>query len=244
MTGSKTSPLIEKKQEALSFFLQQLLSSELRGIIAKAIVFGSFVREEAEPESDIDLFIQVLDAPKQVSEICADLSLETMLRYGERVEPIIGHVDDYHINPYFYRKVLGDGEEVYAMAQQDLEKGEARNFLNLAVEFLNQSRSNLGLGNYRLLIDGSYNVVELCAKGLLLLKGEEIPKRHGSIVQQFSEKYIKTGVLSREIGRNLNRALESRNRARYSYQSPVTKEDAEAVLQLAEDMVKALEDQL
>ena len=235
----------QKKYEALDFFIRHLLADEVRKSVAKIILFGSLAEGRAEEESDIDLFIVALDDLPAVSRRCAEASLETTLRYGEQVEPIVGCVDRYlRDDSYFFHQVLRGGEEVYTVEEEEIRRGQARAFLLLAIEYLKQSRSNLELGNYRLLVDGAYNAAELSAKGLLVLKGEAIPWRHGGLIQRFSELYIKSGELSREIGRGLNRGLELRNRARYEYHTEITRQDAEEVLALAEELVEALEDRL
>jgi hypothetical protein len=40
-------------------------------------------------------------------------------------------------------------------------------------------------------------------KRIFDLAGEDIPKRHGAIINRFSTIYIKDGVLPKEIGRSL-----------------------------------------
>ena len=234
-----------RKREALDFFIHRLLASEIKHEIAKVILFGSFLKGRAEADSDIDLFIAAADNLNAVSAICAALSLEALLKYGERVGPLVGSLEELRRNDsYFTRRVLQGGKEIFSVKEEELRRREARNFLNLAVEYLNQSRSNLELGNFRLICDGAYNAAELCAKGLLLLKGKELPRRHGSIVKRLSETYIKTGELSRDIGRALNRGLEIRSKARYEYHTTISEHDAKEALKLAEELVKALEDRL
>lgn len=243
--STSVEKLIQNKRKALRFFVEQLLSSEVREAIAKIILFGSLKDGKVEEESDIDLFIVALNRLPQVAEACDEASLETALRFDESVQPLVGCIDELrNDHQYFFRRVLENREEVYTMAKEEIQKGEAGNYLALAAEYLEQSRSNLELGNYRLIIDGSYNAAELCAKGLLILKGEDIPRRHGSIIQLFSRLYIKTEELPREIGRALNQGLRLRNRARYEYHAEITEKEATSALDLAEKLVQSLEDRL
>ncbi len=237
--------LVRKKWKALRFFVQQLLSSEVKDSIAKIILFGSLRDGKVEERSDIDLLIVAVNWLQQVGEACDEASLETALRFDESIQPLVACIDKLrNSDVYFFRRVLENQEEVFTMTEEEIQKGEAGNYLALAVEYFEQSRSNLELSNYRLIIDGSYNAAELCAKGLLILKGEDIPKKHGSVVQVFSRLYIKSEELPREIGRALNQGLRLRNRARYEYHADITEREAKAALDLAEKMVKALEDKL
>ena len=152
-----------KKQAALNFFLEQLLSSKTGASIAKVILFGSLARKEAKPDSDIDIYVVAINKLEEVAVACDEASLDTTLQFDEGVEPIVGCIDEFRTctASYFFRKVLEDHEEVYTMPNEEISKGEAANFLALATEYLCQSRSNLPLGNYRLLIDGAYNAAEL-----------------------------------------------------------------------------------
>lgn len=237
--------VVQKKWKALRFFIQHLLSSEVKDSIAKIILFGSLKDGKVEEGSDIDLFIVALNWLQQVGETCDEASLETALRFDESIQPLVVCIDELrNSDVYFFRRVLENQEEVFTMAEEEIQKGEAGNYLALAVDYFEQSRSNLELSNYRLIIDGSYNAAELCAKGLLILKGEDIPKKHGSVVQVFSRLYIKSEELPREIGRALNQVLRLRNRARYEYHADITEREAKAALDLAEKMVKVLEDKL
>lgn len=237
--------LVRKKWKALHFFVDQLLSSEVNDAIAKIILFGSLKDGKVEEGSDIDLFIVALNYLQQVAETCDEASLETALRFDESIQPLVACIDEFRkADLYFFRRVLEKQQEVYTMAEEKIRKGEAGNYLALAVEYFEQSRSNLELKNYRLIVDGSYNVAELCAKGLLILKGEDIPKKHGSVVQMFSRLYIKSEELPREIGRAFNQGLRIRNRARYEYHADTTEKEAKAALDLAEKMLNALEDKL
>jgi uncharacterized protein (UPF0332 family) len=160
-----------------------------------------------------------LDALKEISILCDEASLETSLRYAEMVEPIISCIDEYRINEsYLFNKVIK-----YIMDDKDIAKIEVRNYLQLAEEYFEQAKRSLDLKNYRLIVDASSNVAGLCAKVFLILANEEIPKRHGGIINRFSNVYIKDGVLPKEIGRRLNTLLRIRNKARYGYHTDILK---------------------
>jgi uncharacterized protein (UPF0332 family) len=99
-------------------------------------------------------------------------------------------------------------------------------------------------GNYRLAVDGAYNAAELCAQAFLLGEAEEMPSRHGAIIRLFSDRFLKTGRLPASLGRQLNAALENRNRARYVYETQVTESLAQETLALAESLLAHLRDAL
>ena len=63
-------------------------------------------------------------------------------------------------------------------------------------------------------------------------------------MQLFGSLYVQSGEVDREIGRQLNTALRLRNLARYRYDAIVSRQDVEAVLRLAKQLLARLESQL
>ena len=238
-------PIGKIRKEVVESFLSQLLAGSSRSLVLCAYLFGSVLRGDAEEDSDIDILIVASRELDRVRDEAAAAALTTLFESGKRVEPIVVSLEELREGRgYFFREVLKEKEEVYRMGEEELRKEEARNFLLLALEYLDSSKKAFSSGSLRLSLDGAYNAVELCLKGFLRLKGKEIPRRQGSIVSAFSEEYIKNGPLTRELGRRLNKALETRSQARYEYTFQVLKEDNEEILTLAEELCHLLEERL
>lgn len=236
--------LIDNKKVALNYFIDRLLK-KLEDKIAKIYLFGGLAKGKATKQSDIDIFIIVFNDLKKVEKECDRISFNTLLKYDEVIQPIVGCIDELrNNNSYFYNQVIREKKEVYSMAEERIRKKEALEFLELAKQYYNESYANLKLGNYRLLVDGAYNTIELCMKALLRLKGQNIPKRHSNIIQLFSKFYIKTDEIERKIGHRITTALRLRNNARYERHSAITKQDAQTILELAENLLKILEDKV
>jgi len=233
------------KQRAIDYFIKELLKTEAKNSIARIILFGSFLKGEAKKGSDIDLLVITTDSFKEISNACADASFETALATGESVEPIVRCIDEARYpQSYFMYSVLKGGREVYSMDGEQLRRKEAQNYLYLSSEFLNGSKSNSEKGYFRIAVDTAYNACELAIKGLLLLRLPDIPGSHGGIVQKFGELFVKTGEVPKELGREINLALERRNNARYEPHAQITKEDAEEIIDLGERLQKILEKNL
>ncbi len=238
--------ILSKKRRALEEFVNRLLESEAGKHVARVVLFGSVAREEAEPDSDVDVYVEAFGDVEKVRRVAADLGFESMLHGEGRIEPIVGHILDSRRPPAlpFVRRLLKEGREVYRVDGSKLRIEEARSYLVLASEYLKQSRALLPLKHYRLLVDGAYNAAELAVKGLLAFKGIPIPHRHGSIVQKFAQAYILSGEFPRELGRRLNRGLTLRNQARYAYLASITETEAKEMLSLAEELIQKLEEKL
>lgn len=58
----------------------------------------------------------------------------------------------------------------------------------------------------------------------------------------FSEHFIKTGELPRDMGRELNRAFEKRQLGDYEYTFVITPEEAEQILERGKQFVARISD--
>jgi uncharacterized protein (UPF0332 family) len=239
------SALLDRKHRALDDFVARVKESEIGDNIAKLILYGSVLRGDAHEESDIDVLVIATDDLRQVDETCSDIAFDVMLDQGQRVSPMVYCVDvlRYPIS-YFSYSAVKKGKEVYSMEEKQLRRAESLGYLELAIEYKQQSLRSLNVGDYRLAVDGAYNAAELCAKGLLLLKLEDIPSSHGGIIQKFGEIWIKTDLLPREMGRGLNKGFELRNQARYERHASIGEGEAKAILALAEQFIDALSAEL
>ncbi len=117
--------IYKKKQNALNIFLNKVLDTEIKGKVAKIILFGSLSKREEKEASDIDLLIITTDSFKEISEACANASFYTALETGESVEPIIRCIDEIRYpRSYFLYSILKSGKEVYSMDEKELKRKE------------------------------------------------------------------------------------------------------------------------
>jgi len=154
-------------------------------------------------------------------------------------------IDDFRYVPSnFLYSALRRGKEIYAVPEEELIVRETRNYLELARDYLSQAKNSFNVGDLRLAVDGAYNACELCCKGLLLLKLNEVPRTHGGIVQKFGELYVRTKIVPELTGRRLNLGLDLRNKARYDFHARMAGEDADEVVKLAEALIETLASRL
>ena len=73
---------------------------------------------------------------------------------------------------------------------------------------------------------------------------DDLPGSHGGLVGRFGELYIKTGLCEKALGRNLNRAMEKRNHARYKYSAEINQNDVKETIELAEKLKSLAESEL
>jgi uncharacterized protein (UPF0332 family)/predicted nucleotidyltransferase len=231
----KDASILERKQRAIEDFTRRLLASEVGDSIAKIVLFGSVLRGEVSEESDIDLLIIALDAPEKVKEATSEASFDTILELGEGVEPIVHCIDDWRFPPsYLVYRVKREGKEIYGMDEQEIRRSESWAYSQLAEEYLEGAQRSLEAGDYRISIDAGYNAAELCAKALLLLKSSELPRTHRSIINKFSEFYVKSGLVPRELGWRFNAGLDLRNQAHYEPHIKLGRDEAKEIIEVAQ----------
>ncbi|MEA3485143.1 MAG: HEPN domain-containing protein [Candidatus Aerophobetes bacterium] len=235
----------QRKYRAIQDFKKRLLSSPAKNSVAKIILFGSLRKGKARPESDVDLLVFATNFLEEMREACLDASLEINIDLGESVEPLVYSIDSLrHPNSYFLYCNIKNGKEIYTMEEEKLRREEAIAYLELAQEYEKSARDCSSRGHYRLAVDGAYNAVELCAKGFLILKLKDLPTSHGGIVGKFGEIYVRSGILSKEMGREFNRGLWLRNQARYERHTNIGKKESEAMLELVGKFINALDKEL
>ncbi len=230
-----------RKDQVLQAFKERLLSSPVKGAVAKIILFGSLKKGKARRDSDIDILVFATNSLEKVKEICLNTSLELNIDFGESIEPLVYPIESLrHPSSYFLHYNIKNGREIYAMEEERLKREEAIAYLELAQEYEESARDCSSHGHYRLAVDGAYNAVELCAKGFLILKLKDLPTSHGGIVGKFGELYVRSGILPKEMGRELNRGLWLRNQARYERQTEIGEKESEAMLKLVGKFIEAL----
>jgi uncharacterized protein (UPF0332 family) len=71
---------------------------------------------------------------------------------------------------------------------------------------------------------------------------DKIPTSHGGVVIKFGEIYIiKEGLVERNVGRAMNKALALRNKSRYDRHALIGSTEAKEVFKLTEEMIRILD---
>lgn len=77
------------------------------------------------------------------------------------------------------------------------------------------------------------------AQAMLLKKGLSFSS-HKGVISAFGEHFIKTGIFSKDMGKELNRAFTKRQISDYEFTFVLTKEEAEKILENAKFFVKKI----
>lgn len=236
---------LDRKGEALAEFVRRLRASPAGGQIAQIVLYGSYARGEAGPESDVDVLILTAGPVREIDRIAGEVASDVWLERGDRVEPMVhSWAEAVVVESPFIRRVLREGWEVYRMSDDELKRQEIKALYELAEMYLAAARDRynaLSEGSRRLTADGAYNAIELAAKAFLRTKSENLPKTHDGVSNRFSDLFVRTGIVPRIFGGRLSDALRLRNRARYNRNVNIEPEQVQETLNFAEEMLRALE---
>ncbi|GAK58727.1 hypothetical protein U27_05702 [Candidatus Vecturithrix granuli] len=228
--------------EAFERFTAYILKSPVKEHIVKIILFGSQAKATATKDSDIDVLIFTSNG-KTTNQRVMDDVYDFMLKEPLPFEVVTAHIDELiAVQDYFLYTALHSGIEVYSMEKSDVKKIMIRDLLHLCEEYLDSSKDALAIQRVRMAIDAAYNAAELATKALILLEQDDLPGSHGGVVNIFSQLYIKTGKIEKEIGSTLHKALKLRNEARYRPDTMPISENARFVIDLAEQLMKIASD--
>ncbi len=235
----------DPKLNAAADFAARLLSSPVGDSIARIVLFGSVARGEARPESDVDVLVIGTDDLELLETQASHSAYDMLLEGSDYVSPLVyGLSDAAFPQTYFLYNVLRVGKEVYQMDESQLRRNQAQVYERLADEFIRSAEHALQGQYWRAAVDDAYNAAELAAKGLLLLRIQEMPTSHGGVAQMFGKVYVASGDAPRELGRKLSMNLDLRHKARYDGQAKVDENDAKESIVFAKQMLEFLNGQL
>lgn len=119
----------------ITSFKKYLLDSELEKNIAKIIVFGSYAKGSAAPESDVDILIFKTDGIEAEKAIM-DRTYDFMMENNAPLEVLIAGIDELFLNQdYFTYNITRYGLEIYSMEKDEIKAVMTRDLKNLAEEY-------------------------------------------------------------------------------------------------------------
>ena len=120
------------------------------------------------------------------------------------------------------------------------------NLWQKALETAEEARLLLRRGHPNGAVSRAYYAAFTAARVLLIEKAgfkRADLRRHSAVLRLFSEKFIKTGVISAELGRGLHRLFEARASADYG-EAPIDSEEAAQSLEAMAAFLAAIETHL
>jgi uncharacterized protein (UPF0332 family) len=73
---------------------------------------------------------------------------------------------------------------------------------------------------------------------------DKVPRKHSGAIALFDLEFVKKGIFSKQISRNLHNAFESRQTSDYLAATSISREEAEEIIRNATDFVKIIQEYL
>jgi uncharacterized protein (UPF0332 family) len=113
---------------------------------------------------------------------------------------------------------------------------EAKALIKRAQRYLKSAELLLQDGDCESSVSRTYYAMFYSAQAVLLTKNLSFSS-HKGVISGFGENFVKTGIFSKEMGRELNRAFEKRQVGDYDYTFVISKDEAEQMLLSGKEFV-------
>ena len=114
------------------------------------------------------------------------------------------------------------------------------NELRKARRALQTARVDLDAGDGAASVNRSYYAMYYAARAMLMGAGADIPKTHSALIGTFSRRFVESGLLPRQLGRDLNKIEEQRRYVDYIADEEIPLDVASEVLDKATAFVNAV----
>jgi len=120
---------------------------------------------------------------------------------------------------------------------------EIESLVARSAKYLHSAELLLDNGDYESSVSRSYYAMFYCVQALLLIKGLTVSS-HAGLNTVFSEQFVKTGLLPKQMSRELNRAFEKRQLGDYESVFVLSEDEAREILEKARGFTDACLDYL
>ncbi|MFQ6062350.1 MAG: HEPN domain-containing protein [Methanosarcinales archaeon] len=116
---------------------------------------------------------------------------------------------------------------------------EIASLIERARKYLKSAENLLEDGDYESSVSRTYYAMFYSAEAMLLTEGLSFSSHRG-VISAFGERFVKTGIFPRDMGRELNRAFEKRQLGDYGYTFVISKDEAKEILEHGKDFTEKI----
>lgn len=113
---------------------------------------------------------------------------------------------------------------------------EAKALIKRAQRYLKSAEILLQDGDCESSVSRTYYAMFYSAQAVLLTKNLSFSS-HKGVISGFGENFVKTGIFTKEMGREFNRAFEKRQAGDYDYTFVISNDEAEQMLRSGKEFV-------
>ncbi|MCB4755760.1 MAG: HEPN domain-containing protein [Elusimicrobia bacterium] len=116
---------------------------------------------------------------------------------------------------------------------------EIDSLIKRAKRYLESAELLYRAGDYESSVSRIYYAMFYAVEAVLL-KNNLSYSSHKAVISAFGERFIKTGVFPKEMGRELNRAFEKRQLSDYEYDFVISEEETVNILKSSQSFVEKI----
>jgi uncharacterized protein (UPF0332 family) len=116
---------------------------------------------------------------------------------------------------------------------------EVESLIERALRYLKSAELLLEDGDCESSVSRAYYAMFYCVQALLLTENLEFSS-HRAVISAFGKNFVKTGIFSKEMGTELNRAFEKRHIGDYEYTFAISEEEAREILESGKKFVEKI----
>lgn len=120
---------------------------------------------------------------------------------------------------------------------------QCRTIIAKAFRSLNAARRNIGEGDYDFGSSRAYYAAFYAIQAVLLTKNLSFSK-HSGVISAFGQHFVRTGLFPKEFGGYISRLFRERQVSDYDFDIILSEEDALRDAEIAEIIVKTVEEYL
>ena len=253
---TQTTTHADRYRAAAAEFARRLTRA-LGDQVDSIVLYGSTVRGEAGPESDVDILV-VGDDSRRLRKVARAVAFE--LDYEGGFTSVISAFtierDELlrlrRLGSPFVRNVLREGHILYdndTFARiPDMTDGPSQEYiarqLESADETLRDAELLLRNSHLRAAANRAYYAMFYAAMAALMRSGGDLPRTHGGVTNQFGLHYVRTGIVDPELAGTLQDTYELRRKSDYELDVNFAEDQIRQAVQNARAFVSAIRDAL
>ena len=217
------------------------------------VLYGSAVRGDAGPESDIDILV-VGDDSRNLRDITGKIAfdLDCEGEFTFLISPFAIERDELlrlrRLGSPFIRNVLREGHILYDndtfAGIPDMTDGPSQEYiarqLESADEALDAAELLLENDHLKAAANRAYYAVFYAAMAALMRSGGDLPRTHGGVRNQFGLYYVRTGIIDPGLADAVQDNYELRRKSDYELHAYFAEDEIRQAVQNARTFVSAI----
>ena len=217
------------------------------------VLYGSSVRGEAGPESDIDILV-VGDDRRRLRDVASKIAFDLDSEGGFTflISAFTIERDELfnlrRLGSPFVRNILNEGHILYdndTFARiPDMTDGPSQEYVARQLESAEEALSAAGLllenNHLKAAANRAYYAMFYAAMAALMQSGGDLPRTHGGVTNQFGLHYVRTGLIDPELAGTLQDNYELRRKSDYELYAYFAGDEIRQAVQNAQAFVSAI----